>query len=322
MLGGMNVSGWCRHCLVEGALTFEHLPPGSARNRSVVREASFPFDHGPRRVPREWAFGHGRPALCGQCQNNPPKWKYPDEYGCWRNEVADQLRHLVSDTGGRVRQGQTVDFVLSYDRIPGRFSRMALGMLLSCMDQPDLARFNPQLREAIGSGLPPDSDPPAGGDIAPWRLLLAVCDENWGFTTVPVIAPDNGLVVTFIDAPFAFYLYRGTRMPDPKAGVDITRWLAWGHGDRLDGPRKRDRKQTLPFRFNAYDYGEYHYMLMLGALYGVSVGRVQPAAEPSLQRLAQLGLTVYRGHAWELTEAGVDELTNAPVLEDRWQRGA
>lgn len=279
-----------------------------------------PFDHGPRRTPVEWADGHGRYALCPVCQRNPATWRFPEEYKQWRAEFESQLRTAASAVDGHLRQGHLLQFDLPYDRMPGRFSRMALGMILSAMDRPEVARSFPQLGRTIGAGLR-NAPPPDGGDITPWRLLLAVCDENWGFTTGPVVAPNDSAVVAFVDPPFVFYLHLGDQPLDDDAAVDVTRWLTLGHSDRLDGARRRERTFEVPFRFNAYDYGEFHYMLRLGALHAVSIGRIMsPAAEAGLWPLAELGLIVKRAGRWQLTPAGSDELNRAPVLEARWQR--
>lgn len=62
-------TGWCRHCLKESVLTFEHLPPRSARNKAWVKERPSPFDFGPQDVLGQWMEGHGRWALCDTCQH-------------------------------------------------------------------------------------------------------------------------------------------------------------------------------------------------------------------------------------------------------------
>lgn len=278
------------------------------------------FDHGPRRTPAEWTRGHGRYVLCPQCQRNPPSWRYPEEYKQWRSVFETQLRTAMAADDEPVKQGRLVDFLLPYDRMPGRFSRMALGMLLSAQDVPDVAVSFAQLGEAVGAGLPDDAHSPDGCDILPCRLLLAVCDEDWGFTKRPLIAPGGGVLLAFVDAPFAFYLHVGPHPLGEDAAVDITRWLTWGHSERFDGPRRREREFKAPFRFNAYDYGEFQYMLRLGALHAVSTGAVRPELDSSLQVFADLGLITRVDGCWELTHAGVDELANAPILEDRWQR--
>ncbi|MHB1800178.1 MAG: hypothetical protein ACYCU5_00720 [Actinomycetes bacterium] len=175
--------------------------------------------------------------------------------------------------------------------MPGRFSRMVLGMVLSALDDPAVVRDHPMLPLAIGAGLPRGSRPPDGASIEPWRLLLGLADEMWGFTTRLVLAPGNAAVACFVDPPFVFYLHHGSEEQlHPTDATDITRWLTWDHATRFDGPRKSGASLLIPFRFRAYDFAEYHYMLLLGALHAVATGRVPVGAEPHLVRLQDMQL--------------------------------
>lgn len=313
--------GWCRHCLSEAELTFEHLPPRSARNKGWVKERPARFDLVPQQILGQWMEGHGRWALCDTCQHNPPDWKYPEEYKKWRERIVPQLESWVAMNGPAVAQGTLIPVTLDYDLMPGRLTRMVIGMLLSTQDDPTVAHANPELRKAIGAGVERGSEPPEGSTIGDWRLLLALADENWGFTTSAVPAPGSGEVLSFVDAPFVFYLYRG----DPAAlhesdATDVTDWVGWGHNARFDGPRKRRAAVSLPFRFNAYDFAEFDYMLLLGALHGVQQGLLDGRTAPELLRIQQMGLIVADGAKWKLTDPGVEVFTTAPVLHDRLRR--
>jgi hypothetical protein len=315
----MPVTSWCRHCSVIDVLTREHLPPRSARNRGRVRERTLSFDYRPEAELGEWMEGHTRTVLCDTCQHNPPEWRYPEEYNRWREAVVPQLEARVAAGNALTEQGALLKIELPYDRMPGRFTRMVLGMILSAMDDPAVVRDHSILPAAIGAGLPRGSEPPNGASIEPWRLLLGLADEPWGFTTRLVLAPGAGAVASFVDPPFVFYLQHGSEVPHPTDGTDITRWLTWDHSTRFDGPRRREGSLVIPFRFRAYDFAEYHYMLLLGALYAVATGHISLGVEPHLNRLQEMRLVAADGNGWSLTELGSKELANAPVLADRWQ---
>jgi hypothetical protein len=316
---GMPGTDWCRHCSIVDVLTREHLPPRSARNRGRVQERRLSFDHRPEAEIGEWMEGHTRTVLCETCQHNPPEWRYPEEYNKWREAVIPQLEARVRQGNAATGQGALVNVKLPYDRMPGRFSRMVLGMILSALDDPSVVREHSMLTAAIGAGLPRGSKPPNGASIEPWRLLLALADEPWGYTTRLVLAPGGGAVASFVDPPFVYYLHHGSDRPHSTDATDITHWLAWDHAMRLDGPRKSEASLLIPFRFRAYDFAEYHYMLLLGALYAVETDKIPVGAEPHLVRLQKMRLVAKDGDGWILTALGSNELATACVLADRWQ---
>jgi hypothetical protein len=309
--------GWCRHCLEEGLLTFEHLPPRSARNKGWVKEKRGFFDSRPPSELGQWMEGHGRYALCDSCQHNPERWGYIVEYLRWREAAIDALRARVAD--GPIAQGALVDVALPYDFMPGRFSRFVLGMLLSGLDDPSIMRSHPNLGVAIRAGMKLGSPAPDGGPTEPWRLLVALADEDWTICTRPAPAPKGGTVISLVDAPFAFYLYLGDEAPRPDEGVDVSAWVTWGHDERLDGPRKRLREWAAPFRFGAWDFAELQYFLYLGLLNAVATDAVPDTATEELTRLERWGVVERSGSTWRLTELGSVELADAPLLSDRWR---
>ena len=222
-----------------------------------------------------------------------------------------QLESWVARNGPAVAQGTLIPVNLDYDLMPGRFTRMVIGMLLSTQDDPTVAQANPELRKAIGAGVERGSGPPGGNTIGDWRLLIALADENWGFTTVAVPAPGSGVALSFVDAPFVFYLY----WSDPATlhesdATDVTEWVGWDHNARFDGPRKHNAAVSLPFRFNAYDFAEFDYMLLLGALHGVQQGLLDDERHLHCLRIQQMGLIVADGAKWKLTDAGLRGVYN------------
>jgi len=210
---------------------------------------------------------------------------------------------------------------LGYDRMAGRFARMALGMILSSQDDPCLRNRFPQLVEAIGAGVDLCGPAPDGSTgITPCRLLLGLCDEEWGFGTKLVLAPGGSFVTAFVDPPFVFYLQVGPHEAlDPTDGLDITDWVQWGDHDRFDKERNHLRKICVPWRHRAYDFAEYHYMLLLGAMHTVKTGQATTEMNDQLNHIAAMGLIEQARSGWELTESGSAKLLTAPRLAERWQ---
>ena len=78
-----TVRGTCRLCSSEGQLSFEHIPPQSAFNKSRVLSVSFEkaLELGPdepgRKDGRWQQRGSGMHSLCSQCNNDTGAWYVP-----------------------------------------------------------------------------------------------------------------------------------------------------------------------------------------------------------------------------------------------------
>ncbi len=136
-----------------------------------------------------------------------------------------------------------------------------------------------------------------------------------------MIAPSGSFVTAFVDPPFVSYLHVGPdEALDPTDGLDITNWVQWGHDDRFDKERRSLRRFRVPWRHRAYDFAEYQYMLLLGAMHAVKTGRVTAEMEDQLSHIEATGLIEHTSSGWQLTESGSAELSTAPLLAERRQR--
>lgn len=95
--------GMCRICGKKGDLSFEHVPPQSAFNKTTVIEYTLESWTTKRKVKgKQRQGGVGEHTLCEQCNNDTGSW-YADEYVKWAKTAFDIFslieRHPVHFSG-------------------------------------------------------------------------------------------------------------------------------------------------------------------------------------------------------------------------------
>lgn len=238
----MTAVDWCRHCLREGVLTLEHLPPKSAGNDQPINLVD-PAGA----ILRAFDQGHAIPALCDGCNNGASIRGLPDDYRLWRNDVIEAIKATTAaNSGGKPyniwRTSLSVDVSHSYALHPGRVARHVLGMLLAVQSRPQLVTDHPQLREAYFSE--------DAASIEPLTLHVALANTGFRYITDALTAVTTDLQHGTSEAtdmhlwcftPFLATLVDGPAPPWPATRID--QWL--GHPTSYHF-RKKDRRVGYP----------------------------------------------------------------------------
>lgn len=149
--------GFCRLCCTLDEMTFEHLPPKVAGNRSTVRSVSYATwsNHGDiRGFPSSgWTQqqkGTGGFVLCARCNNSTGR-HWAGEYGRWAVAIGSELqRHgPLADPPAGAHHHLNVKMAGVY---PGRFARQVLTMLLAVSGGPTTSAQNPQVQSIVLEG--------------------------------------------------------------------------------------------------------------------------------------------------------------------------
>jgi hypothetical protein len=90
------IPGKCRICSKDGMLSFEHVPPEAAFNKSTVIEYTLQSWIIKRKIKGKYRQGGiGEYTLCEKCNRNTGQW-YGDEYVKWAKTAFDVLQLIKS----------------------------------------------------------------------------------------------------------------------------------------------------------------------------------------------------------------------------------
>lgn len=256
---------WCRHCGALATLTKEHLPPRATGNDTAISRS------GPVEAERHelldiasWNDGHALPTLCEACNGKAERWGYPKEYTRWHTGVVGHLNDLAAfqSEDDLFSEGRLYEIELPYDAMPRRFIGHAVSMILAAQWSFHLWAENPQLVELIGGNLEPNDEPPGPVDIAPWRVHLALANQEYlvqrrvaisikmgdlrprssGGIHLPARAAKNVPFYLFAYSPFVVTLMGDNTTPSWPS-VDVTDWTLMGHHER---PQRNDLRFVIP----------------------------------------------------------------------------
>lgn len=154
-----KILGNCYICGIYGSLSFEHVPPEKAFNRSPAVRAKMEewFTKG------KWTGkgkkdqrGAGEYTLCESCNSNTGSW-YGAEYVEWAKRAFQMLGRIP---GGKLTEAGLVPTTFTNAR-PLRFIKQAITMIFSA-NSPEFAAKNPELVKFVlnreARGLPPKYD--------------------------------------------------------------------------------------------------------------------------------------------------------------------
>jgi hypothetical protein len=103
---------------------------------------------------QSWLDGFTLPTLCKLCNAKPSHWGYVKEYVRWQNLTVATLKDAAKkDPVSLQSLGASLEVLLPYDVMPGRFFRHLIGMFLAAQETEDLFVEHPQLASAIGTHL-------------------------------------------------------------------------------------------------------------------------------------------------------------------------
>jgi hypothetical protein len=254
---------WCRHCALGARMTAEHIPAHAAGNSGPSSELAWPDGSEPATALQSWPDGFVAETLCRPCNENGSRWKFVDEYTAWRNEAISAVDHYAKAerrlAPAKLIPNELIPFPMSYDRMPGRFSRYVVGLFLAAQRNELLHASNPHLMDAVTPSAGRGS--PTGCDVSPARLFMAFANQNTiigcdaalsvsvglpgqtaGGLHLPAAPTRHTEFRLLVLPPFAFTLI--TAGPDlPGVGIDISRWTTVDHHGRV---RKTDRLITVP----------------------------------------------------------------------------
>lgn len=138
--------GICRICGKKGDLSFEHVPPQSAFNKTTVIEYTLESWTTKQKVKgKQQQGGIGEHTLCEQCNNDTGSW-YADEYVKWAKTAFDILS-LIERHPDHF-SGKTEIAVTLKDVYPLRFLKQTVACLFSVVSIGPGAEFannNPEL---------------------------------------------------------------------------------------------------------------------------------------------------------------------------------
>ena len=146
--------GTCRLCGQEAEMTFEHIPPQSARNKARRRAADLVAAHNeanPGAFPaRGWTQlqrGVGAAVLCEPC-NNDTGAKLVPPYSELANTITDELSARISVKDGLLHIPLELELQLEGWRL-GAVAREALVMLMASSGGAAVTRRWPSLKALI-----------------------------------------------------------------------------------------------------------------------------------------------------------------------------
>lgn len=220
-------SGHCRICGRFDKLTYEHIPPRSAGNRTTRRYASA-FDilsmpditHFPKTGVVIQQRGSGLYALCRDCNSALSNLGYVDEY---REMVGATAQAMVDYVGQQPDEDVFTGRVgLNVQNLrPGRIIRQALAMIMCANGSARFSDLFPDLRDCILAGTP--TALPLG-----MSLHLAVAVGPRGRLVYPVGAVDYaaGTWQVLIDASFAplSWVLRVSDSPPSMLLANVSDW--------------------------------------------------------------------------------------------------
>ena len=134
--------GVCRICGQYGALSFEHVPPQEAFNKSTVIEYTLESWATKRRVKgKQQQGGIGQYTLCETCNNNTGSW-YGREYVKWAQIGFDVLSQHSSHFANITQTA-----VILKNVYPLRFLKQVVTCFFSVINSPqaEFAKNNPAL---------------------------------------------------------------------------------------------------------------------------------------------------------------------------------
>jgi hypothetical protein len=142
-----KIQGICRVCGEFGKLTFEHIPPQCAFNRSALKsyklDQFWALEAGERARYKSDQRGAGEYALCDECNNKRGGTWYVPEFCLWVQVVAGIIvEHFPED--------EEVEFLtVGFRKVrPPRFLKQVVSMLLT-INEPKFGEDNPALREFV-----------------------------------------------------------------------------------------------------------------------------------------------------------------------------
>jgi hypothetical protein len=205
-----KVVGRCRICLEEGDLTFEHVPPEAAFNKSKVQivqgDAALQLPPGEISGGRYQQRGSGAYTLCERCNNNTGSW-YGAAFVDW------------CVAGGEALKLRQQTFAVP-NFFPLRVVKQIVAMFCS-LRGPELVEQHPDIKPFLldreRNGMPSGMRifvHHAVGKVSRGIGFAAKLDLNTGTTTVmsELVFPPFGYLMT----------YGGDDPPDPSAVVEIT----------------------------------------------------------------------------------------------------
>jgi hypothetical protein len=140
-----SVTGVCRICGQYGVLSFEHVPPQEAFNKSTVIEYTLESWAAKRSIKgKQHQGGVGQYTLCETCNNNTGSW-YGGEYVKWSRIGFDVLTLLSQHASHFANIAETA--VSLKNVYPLRFLKQAATFFFSVINSPqaEFAKHNPDL---------------------------------------------------------------------------------------------------------------------------------------------------------------------------------
>lgn len=222
------VTGDCRLCALTAALSYEHIPPGAAGNRTRARGVSSwtMLDAGSAGFPSSgWTpaqRGTGAHVLCEPC-NNRCGADLINEYVAFAAAMTDLIgRAAVRGSEDQVGFPSTIDTTIPGYAV-GNVARQALAMLLAVSGGAAVTRLHPELLPLVrGDTTDVPSAVRLGGALAPNTGRVRLSPPHAMF------AP--GLATVFCEVaapPLRWTLsWTGEGLSMPERVLDVTDWLA------------------------------------------------------------------------------------------------